>query len=163
MLRLHEKYGQHSAEKSTRLTGADKIAGPVVRIAPNELSFNTAQSWRDIYEKRKGQGAFIKSEFYDGGNFAAEAHSIVSVRDPEDHGRMRRYLRDAFSDRSLREQEHLISEIIDHFVDRIGVESDSQLAIDLVLWFNLMTFDIIGSLAFGQSFGGVDSGMLLSA
>ncbi|KAF6844635.1 benzoate 4-monooxygenase cytochrome P450 [Colletotrichum musicola] len=159
MLRLHEKYGQHSVEESTRLTGADKIAGPVVRVAPNELSFNTAQSWRDIYEKRKGQGAFIKSEFYDGGNFAAEAHSIVSVRDPEDHGRMRRYLRDAFSDRSLKEQEHLISEIIDHFIDRIGVESDSQSAIDIIMWFNLMTFDIIGSLAFGQSFGGVDSGV----
>ena len=27
-------------------------------------------------------------------------------------------------------------------------------------WFNLLTFDIIGELAFGQSFGGVESGKM---
>lgn len=133
--------------------------GPVVRVAPNELSFNTAQSWKDIYDKRKGHSPFIKSDFYDGGNFAAEAHSIVSVRDPDEHAQMRRYLRDAFSDRSLREQEYLISQVIDHFIDRIGEEGGKPDGIDIVMWFNLTTFDIIGSLAFGQSFGGVSSGL----
>ena len=127
-------------------------------MAPNELSFNTANSWRDIYDKKKGQKTLIKSEFYDGGNFADEAHSIVSERDPEEHGRMRRFLRDAFSDRSLREQESLISQHIDEFVDRIGEAGSSPEGIDIVMWFNLATFDIIGSLAFGQSFNGVASG-----
>lgn len=115
--------------------------GPVVRVAPNELSFNTAQSWRDIYEKKKGASTFIKSDFYDGGNFAAEAHSIVSVRDPDEHAHMRRYLRDAFSDRSLRDQEYLISEVIDRFVERIGEEGKDKAGIDIVMWFNLATFD----------------------
>ncbi|KAJ0168791.1 Isotrichodermin C-15 hydroxylase [Colletotrichum tanaceti] len=131
---------------------------PVVRVAPNELSFNTAQSWKDIYDKRKGHETFTKSDFYDGGSFAAEAHSIVSVRDPEEHARMRRYLRDAFSDRSLREQEHLIAELINGFVNKIGDLGDKPSGIDIVMWFNLLTFDIIGSLAFGQSFGGIASG-----
>ncbi|CCF33894.1 benzoate 4-monooxygenase cytochrome P450 [Colletotrichum higginsianum] len=139
LLKLHQKYG------------------PVVRVAPNELSFNTAQSWKDIYDKRKGHETFTKSDFYDGGNFAAEAHSIVSVRDPEEHARMRRYLRDAFSDRSLREQEHLITELINSFVNKIGELGDKPSGIDIVMWFNLVTFDIIGSLAFGQSFGGISS------
>lgn len=112
-----------------------------MRVAPNELSFNTAQSWRDIYEKKKGHATFIKSDFYDGGNFAAEAHSIVSVRDPDEHANMRRYLRDAFSDRSLREQEYLISEVIDRFVERIGEEGKDKSGIDIVRWFNLATFD----------------------
>ncbi|TIC89609.1 Isotrichodermin C-15 hydroxylase [Colletotrichum higginsianum] len=141
LLKLHQKYG------------------PVVRVAPNELSFNTAQSWKDIYDKRKGHETFTKSDFYDGGNFAAEAHSIVSVRDPEEHARMRRYLRDAFSDRSLREQEHLITELINSFVNKIGELGDKPSGIDIVMWFNLVTFDIIGSLAFGQSFGGISSGV----
>ncbi|XEV01653.1 hypothetical protein FSHL1_006940 [Fusarium sambucinum] len=140
MLKLHEKYG------------------PVVRIAPNELSFNTAASWRDIYDKRKGHQPFIKSEFYDGGSFAAEAHSIVSERDPEQHAKMRRYLRDAFSDRSLREQESSINQAIDQFMDKIGHLDSSCCGIDIVMWFNLLTFDIIGDLAFGQSFNGVSSG-----
>ncbi|KAG8162989.1 hypothetical protein KVR01_007467 [Diaporthe batatas] len=140
LLKLHEKYG------------------PVVRVAPNELSFNTAQSWRDIYEKKKGYATFIKSDFYDGGNFAAEAHSIVSERDPDEHANMRRYLRDAFSDRSLREQEYLISEVIDRFVTKIGDEGKDGPGIDIVTWYNLATFDIIGSLAFGQSFDGIKTG-----
>lgn len=36
MLRLHNEYG------------------PVVRLAPNELSFATADAWRDIYMYRRG-------------------------------------------------------------------------------------------------------------
>ncbi|KAI6773102.1 hypothetical protein HG530_004060 [Fusarium avenaceum] len=140
MLKLHEKYG------------------PVVRVAPNELSFSSSGSWKDIYDKRKGHLPFIKSEFYDGGSFAAEAHSIVSERDPEKHAQMRRYLRDAFSDRSLREQETSINQAIDEFMDKIGEVGASPSSIDIIMWFNLLTFDIIGDLAFGQSFGGVLSG-----
>ncbi|CAI0645612.1 unnamed protein product [Colletotrichum noveboracense] len=134
---------------------------PLARF-PGPFTAKFSNSWKDIYDKRKGHSPFIKSDFYDGGNFAAEAHSIVSVRDPDEHAQMRRYLRDAFSDRSLREQEYLISQVIDHFIDRIGEEGGKPDGIDIVMWFNLTTFDIIGSLAFGQSFGGVSSGLLAS-
>jgi cytochrome P450 len=132
--------------------------GPVVRIAPNELSFNTSSSWRDIYGVRKNVEPFIKSEFYDGGNFAAEALSIVSERDPKNHAEMRKYLSSAFSDRSLRAQEPLVAEAVDRFVDKIGQAGRAPQGTDLVMWYNLTTFDIIGSLAFGQDFGGVESG-----
>lgn len=130
--------------------------GPVVRVAPNELSFNTSTSWRDIYGQRKGHQPFIKSDFYDGGSFAAEAHSIVSERDPAKHAVMRKYLSNAFSDRSLKEQEYLVSEVVDLFIKKIGEKGVD--GVDLVLWLNLTTFDIIGNLAFGQSFEGVASG-----
>ncbi|KAF2763809.1 cytochrome P450 monooxygenase-like protein [Teratosphaeria nubilosa] len=138
ILKLHERYG------------------PVVRIAPNELSFNRAQSWQDIYTVRHGALPFIKSEFYEGGNFAAEALSIVSERDPERHARMRRYLSNAFSDRSLKEQEPLIQGVVDELIAKLAA-FDAQ-GTDMVMWFNLATFDIIGSLAFGETFGGVASG-----
>lgn len=71
---------------------------------------------------------------------------------------MRKYLSHAFSDRSLKEQEYLIAEVVDQFIDRIGKHGGDGL--DLVMWFNLATFDIIGSLAFGEPFGGVASGTL---
>ncbi|KAL8950140.1 MAG: hypothetical protein Q9222_003817 [Ikaeria aurantiellina] len=133
--------------------------GPVVRTAPNELSFNTWEAWRDIYGFRQGHDTFIKSNFYDGGSFAAEAHSIVSERDPSEHGKMRKYLSHAFSDRSLKEQEHLVAEVVDAFVEQIGKEgAPTGKGIDLVTWLNLTTFDIITSLAFGEAFGGVQTG-----
>ena len=134
------------------------VIGPVVRVAPNELSFNSAQSWKDIYGQRKGHSPFPKSAFYDGGNFADQAHSIVSERDPAKHCEMRKYLSNAFSDRSLKEQEHLISGVIDDFCEQVGERGSDQDGIDLSRWFNLLTFDVIGELAFGESFHGVRSG-----
>ena len=137
---------------------APSPTGPVVRVAPNELSFSTASSWRDIYGVRKGVDPFVKSEFYDGGNFASEALSIVSERDPKNHAEMRKYLSGAFSDRSLKAQEPLIAECVDRLMDRLGEAGQGDLGTDIVMWFNLATFDIIGSLAFGKDFGGVTSG-----
>jgi hypothetical protein len=75
----------------------------VVRTAPNELSFSSAASWKDIHGFRQGHQAFIKSPFYDGGSFADVAHSIVSERDPVTHGKMKKHLSHAFSERSLKD------------------------------------------------------------
>ena len=89
-------------------------------MAPNELSFNTSQGWRDIYAARKGHLPFVKSEFYEGGNFANDTLSIVSERDPQRHARMRKYLANAFSDRSLKDQEPLVQEIVDELIVKLG-------------------------------------------
>ncbi|KAI0474773.1 cytochrome P450, partial [Xylaria cf. heliscus] len=129
--------------------------GPTVRVAPNEVSFNTAGSWKDIYTSRGTQKTFIKSDFYDGGSFAGRGvHSIVSERHPEVHAEMRHYLSSAFSDRALNEQEDLISESIDKFVDLLPKRPDGW---DLTKGYEMLTFDIIGDLAFGESFGAVES------
>lgn len=129
-----------------------------MRVAPNEVSFSTASSWRDIYGPRKGVGTFIKSEFYDGGNFASESLSIVSERDPKSHAEMRKYLSSAFSDRSMKAQEPLIAECADNFIEKLGEAGKAVGGTDMTMWFNLTTFDIIGSLAFGEDFGGVKTG-----
>lgn len=136
---LHEKYG------------------PVVRVAPRELSFSSPTSWQDIYGARPGHQPLLKSAFYEGGSFANEAFSIVSERDHEKHREMRKYLSSAFSERSLKGQEYLVTDVIDRFIAKIGAE---RKPIDMTTWFNLLTFDIIGELAFGQSFGGVENGTM---
>ncbi|KAI1205728.1 cytochrome P450 [Annulohypoxylon truncatum] len=140
ILDLHEKYG------------------PVVRIAPNEVSFNSPQSWNDIYNFRQGHQTFVKSEFYQGGPFASRGvHSIVSERDVDEHGQMRRHLSHAFSDQSLREQEVLIAKTVDRFIEVVGERGSQSGGFNLGKGLEMMTFDIIGDLAFGETFGGVDS------
>ncbi|KAI1169144.1 putative cytochrome P450 [Nemania serpens] len=140
ILSLHEKYG------------------PVVRVAPNELSFNSAQSWKDIYASRPKHRPFIKSAFYDGGSFAERGvHSIVSERNVDKHAQMRYYLSYAFSDRSLAEQEDLINETINKFVSILGSRGSRSTGYDISKGYEMATFDIIGALAFGESFGGVES------
>ncbi len=78
---------------------------------------------------------------------------------------MRKYLSGAFSERSLREQEYLVAEIVDQFVGKIDPERERGEGggeVELVNMFNLTTFDIIGSLAFGESFGGLAAGLWIS-
>ncbi|KAI4095176.1 MAG: hypothetical protein LQ339_007336 [Xanthoria mediterranea] len=129
--------------------------GPVVRTAPNELSFNTAQSWKDIYDFRPGHRTFIKGDFYDGGSFADRCGSIVSERDPQVHGLMRKSLAHAFSPRSLIEQEYLISKNIDAFIQKI--HQDGSRGVDIAMAFTLMSFDVIGDLGFGETLKGIES------
>ncbi|KAI0839483.1 putative cytochrome P450 [Hypoxylon sp. FL0890] len=130
--------------------------GPVVRVAPNELSFNTAQSFRDIYGFRPGHKTFVKSIFYDGGSFAAKGvHSIVSERDPVIHAQMRRLLSHAFSNSSLLEQEALVTESVDQFVRRMKAEAGQR--VDVADLYERLAFDIIGNLAFGETFGALES------
>lgn len=80
----------------------------------------------------------------------------MSERDPTEHGKMRKYLAHAFSDRSLSEQEHLISSVIDRYVLKLGKTGLGVL--NLSQTFEMIAFDIIGSLAFGETFGGSESG-----
>ena len=136
------------------------FSGPVVRIAPNELSFNTAESWRDIYGSRQGHRPFVKSNFYDGGSFADQYGSIVSERNPTAHARMRKSLSGAFSLRSLLEQEDLVQVTIEKFMERLSGFAADGSKFDVVQWFNMLTFDIIGDLAFGEAFGGTESGSI---
>jgi cytochrome P450 len=141
MLKLHEKYG------------------PVVRSAPNELSFNTATAWKEIYGHRRGHRTFIKSEFYDGSSFIDQGvHGLATCRDPEEHAGQRRYLSHAFSERALCEQEVLVAEIVDLFVDKIGEVGGQKYGVDIGHWLRMCMFDITGSLAFGRTFDAVKNG-----
>ncbi|KAI0182536.1 cytochrome P450 [Xylaria flabelliformis] len=140
ILSLHEEYG------------------PVVRIAPNELSFNSPQSWKDIYASRPKHAPFVKSKFYEGGSFAGRGvYSIVSERNVDKHARMRYYLSHAFSEKSLAEQEDLISETCDRFVSLLASRGSKAHGYDISKGYEMATFDIIGLLAFGESFRGVES------
>ena len=71
---------------------------------------------------------------------------------------MRRYLSSAFSDRSFKSQEPLIADPGDRLVDKLEEAGRGTRGTNMVMWFNLVNFDIIGSLAFGKDFGGVEAG-----
>jgi hypothetical protein len=146
LLQLHEKYG------------------PVVRTAPNELSFNTAASWKDIYGYRPGHRPFVKGDFYDGAVFVKRfgTRSLVNTRDPTEHGQMRRYLSNAFSEKSLREQEALVAQEVDMLVQKLEEYGGAKDGTDLQRWLNMATFDIVGSLSFGKSFDALQNGERIS-
>ncbi|OBT98661.2 hypothetical protein VE01_03550 [Pseudogymnoascus verrucosus] len=124
--------------------------GDVVRIAPDELSFTNADAWKDIYSHRQGHQPMNKDmSFYN--TPSNGAHSLITAN-RADHSRQRRLIAHAFSDKALREQEPLIKGYVDLLIQRLH-ERSSTGPLDMVAWYNWTTFDLIGDLAFGESFG----------
>ncbi|KPM37985.1 Isotrichodermin C-15 hydroxylase [Neonectria ditissima] len=126
--------------------------GPVVRIAPNNLSYINPQAWKDIYahKKTREQEMIKDPEFYVRN---PDAPTIVNGNH-EEHARYRRLYSPGFSARSLREQEPLIQGYVDMFINGLARACEhGETPVDMVQWFNWVTFDIIGDLAFGEPFG----------
>ena len=129
--------------------------GPIVRLAPNELSFIDGQAWYDIYDHHQGHLNFPKNPLWmapgDNG-----IHSILSANDA-DHARYRRLLSHAFSEKALRQQEYYLQSYVALLIQRLRSRASSpkSATVDMVQWLNFTTFDIIGDLSFGESFQGL--------
>jgi cytochrome P450 len=126
--------------------------GDVVRFNPNDLSFISAAAWKDIYgfghaEMPKHFPHFVG---FDGQN-------ILSAKGP-DHFRFRRAMLPAFTDKSLALQEPIIGGYVDLLVKRLREIADSGPSTNMVRWYNYTTFDLIGDLAYGESFKGLEEG-----
>ena len=134
-------------------------------MSPNELSFATANSLTDIYGHAKGGASQpIKSKFYDMYGSGYDSLCIGSERDPKRHGRMKKSLAAAFSTKALSEQEDIINGCVDHFVDAIAERLDGDAGgkgLNMTKWYEMLSFDILGEMAFGESFHAVKDGTLL--
>ena len=77
--------------------------GPIVRVSPDELSLASgAQAWKDIYGfKKSGEPHPYKDKRFYGEN-VNKVPSIITANDPN-HGRQRKILSHAFSDKALKE------------------------------------------------------------
>lgn len=127
-----------------------KTYGEVVRFGPNEVSFITAQAWKDIYGHGHQQLPKVLHS-------TSNPCDIVSANDA-DHSRLRKSLAHAFSAKGLQSQEPIITKYVDLLIGKLKVLADSSNPeADMVKWYNLTTFDILGDLAFGESFGGLES------
>ncbi|KAI8931178.1 hypothetical protein NX059_011530 [Plenodomus lindquistii] len=98
-----------------------------------------------------------KTPFYDIFGSGFEHSCVGSERDSKKHGNMRRMLSAAFSQRALYEQEAIVSATIDRFVEIIGERSKIE-ALNMTKWYEMVGFDILGEMAFGESFHSIENG-----
>lgn len=136
--------------------------GPVVRIAPNELAFTDPQAWRDIFSRQAAGGGKVNPNeglspdmaFYN--PFNDQPPSIISSSD-EAHRELRKRLSPGFSEKAMRAQEGLIESYVDLLMRRLrenSVDSAGRpTSVNMRDWIAYATFDIIGSLTFGEDFG----------
>ncbi|CAL8577374.1 hypothetical protein XPA_003205 [Xanthoria parietina] len=133
---LHEKYGK------------------VVRIAPNAVSFTTAEAWKDVYGLKSDRTEFAKDPHI------YEPDTNILAANQKDHTRMRRLYAYAFTETALLEQAPLLTRYFDLLVSTLKrqIDGPGQGRVNIMAYYNFTSFDIIGDLALGESFGGLESG-----
>ncbi|KAK3619658.1 hypothetical protein LTR56_023881 [Elasticomyces elasticus] len=126
--------------------------GPVVRIAPDELSYIDSQAWKDIYTTRPGHGTIERGAVWFKKRTPDEPHSIMGFHE-EDHARYRRAFMGAFSDKAVKDQSPIVEQYVDLMMQKFREKSGTgDGVVDIVSWLNFVTFDISGDLSFGESF-----------
>lgn len=121
--------------------------GPVVRVAPDELSYVTPDASKTIYQSNPefSKDPMHLPPFHNG------TPGILAA-DKRNHSRYRRLLSGGFSDKGMRAQQPMIQRHVNLLLQRLRERSTSG-SQDISQWYNWTTFDIIGDLAFGDSFG----------
>lgn len=127
--------------------------GDVFRVSPNELSFGTASSFKAIYGSPGPDRPRVpKDSFYDMFGAGFSEACIGSERDPQRAGAKRALFMNAFSAKSLAEQEDVIQRNTNAFVEKLGLLGSGPGGIDMVKWYEMVSFDVLGEMAFGESF-----------
>lgn len=137
---LHEQYGE------------------IVRISPDQVTITNPEAWKEVYGLRPGHPQRPKDQRH----VSVGPNSTPSILRTNDynHGRYRRSLAHGFSEGSLQKQEPIVKGYIDLLVQRLREQikkGNGSTMADMVQWYNFTTFDIIGDLAFGESFGCLDT------
>ena len=131
--------------------------GPAVRVAPNEVSFASHESWTDILAVRQGRAHFIKDPTW-WAQQPGRPQSLLSTPSIETHALMRKTLSHGFTESALKAQEPILQKqvalLISRLHDQIRASEDAGdvAVLDIVPWFTYVAFDIFGDLAFGESF-----------
>ncbi|OAA75555.1 cytochrome P450 monooxygenase [Akanthomyces lecanii RCEF 1005] len=121
--------------------------GDVVRVAPDELSFRTAQAWDDIY----GFSANFPKDprFFNAAKSGASNVGVCPTN--EAHRRQRRVLGGGFSDMALKHQEPLLSQHVNVLIQKMHEKARAKSRVDVVEWFNYTTFDFMAEYVYGES------------
>ncbi|KAH6608323.1 hypothetical protein Trco_001669 [Trichoderma cornu-damae] len=150
--RLHYVYHQLAGELPYKTKEWHDMYGQVVRIAPDELSYNSSAAYRDIHSwrtKEMRSGMEKDKTWY---SQSINSVPVIVTAENNDHIRLRGILAHAFSDRALARQEPLIISYVDLLMQRLR-EHSNRPQLDLLPWLTSAAMDVILDLSFGKSLG----------
>ncbi|PYH78029.1 monooxygenase [Aspergillus uvarum CBS 121591] len=139
-----------SGQLMHRIRGFHQQYGPVVRWAPNELSFISPDAWRDIYGHHGPGKDFARNPLWYP-RAANGAHNILSA-DNTTHARIRKLVAQGFSEKALREQERFIQCYVSLLVTKLQAAAAARRPINIGDYLQYATVDIAGDLIFGEPF-----------
>ena len=124
--------------------------GPIVRIAPDELSICSAPAWPDIYTVRP----LLPKEPSSQTPPLNGAHSLFTAVG-DDHTRLRGILAAGFSDKALRDQGSHIEHYADELIARLRRELQDGPVLDIQRFIGYAVMDTITDLSYGESMDGL--------
>ncbi|KAJ5755687.1 hypothetical protein N7533_005230 [Penicillium manginii] len=131
LTKLHEKYGS------------------IVRYGPDKLSVTDEDAVRLIYQT--GARYMPKTEFYDA--YGAAHPNVFGMRDEAAHSIRRRHMSHSFSMSYVKEMEQYLDANIKILRDKISRHALNDELFDLKKTLHYYTIDVLGELAFSQTFG----------
>lgn len=131
------------------LTG---IAGPVVRVGPNQLSFTSIEIQKMIYNSKPAPTDPDTYFRKDGTmhllfSMITKAANLGTIANHSEHRRLRRRLHPAFTLNAVFKQEGLMRLHIDKALEKIAQVKGP---VDLTEFSGMLAWDMIGDLSFGE-------------
>lgn len=144
------------------LQAAHDKYGPIVRYAPDCLSFASVEAVYDIYDKKAN---VIKTGFTETSSRTQYEPTMQTMSDRVGHAQRRRIMANAFSESAIRNLEPLIIDTVNNWLRAIGDLRDTHTdtkgwtkPINMSTWSTNLTMDVLGELCFGQSFDAIKNG-----
>ncbi|TVY91232.1 Cytochrome P450 monooxygenase [Lachnellula willkommii] len=138
-----------SLKQPYNLTQLHERHGPFVRYGPDKLSVTSEDAIPLVYQK--GGKSMPKTEFYDA--YGATHPNVFGMRDEVLHSIRRRHMSHSFSVSHVKEMEHYLDLNIKILTEKIASFSSRHEVFDLKRVLHYYTIDVLGELAFSQSFG----------
>ncbi|CAN8101611.1 unnamed protein product [Discula destructiva] len=152
--RLPNSIGRVLGTRWLWLQQAHEKYGPVVRSAPNELSYIDERVWSDVYANKRGRPEMPKGGYQP----APGLESLFDHPSHEEHIRIRKAVRNGFTEKAVREQELPVRRYVDLLMDQLRKCAKSGQPTDIAMWVHLIAYDIVADLATGEDFKGVENG-----
>ncbi|KAJ0417771.1 cytochrome P450 [Aspergillus carlsbadensis] len=131
LFKLHQKYG------------------PIMRISPNEVSFNDIEASDTIYAQAS---KFDKSRYFYGA-FENPGPHLFSICDRQKHSQDKRLISYAMSRTNATSHESSMYDKATFLMERIAQRTETEQTIPLFPAFRCMTLDTISDFAFGKPSG----------
>ncbi|TGO86488.1 hypothetical protein BPOR_0299g00040 [Botrytis porri] len=134
-----------------------QIYGPIVRIGPNRLSFNSTTALQDIYSSAANTQ---KSDFYTIYHYFFKVPSIVTTIDKKLHAIKRRILVKALNPQAVQELQNLIYQNTQRFSQYLREGKNGKVSVgewthphDMSKALTYLQADIMGDVTFSRNWG----------
>lgn len=153
--RIYRLFCVASGNSHLRMIDLHRRYGPVVRIAPDELSFSSPEAARLLLSAGKG---FHKTRFYDVFPPPENPDIFTETREAV-HAQKKRVVGVPYSMANMQQLAPYIDKTIDLLLSKLNQCVDRSGQVNLGDWLHYFAFDVLGEVAFSRPFGFLQSGV----